>query len=119
MVGSSRGRILRLLAPLLLLVGAHCSGEPLSGSIEECKQDTECDLGDLCHKGACVAPSRLDCVPVGEDRPVIEVSPTALDFGDVSADTVTRSLNIDNRGQCTLSIVAARFEQGASSRFSR
>lgn len=82
---------------------AACGSEETEAG---CALDADCATGQICHAAACILPARLDCVEGDGMAPAIAI-PERVSFGVVSVQPVTRPIEVQNEGSCTLRLYSA------------
>lgn len=81
-----------------------------------CESDAQCAAGEICVFGACESADDFACTPT--QQPLITVSATNLDFGEVAmGNTGTQVLTIGNEGDCLLTLSGVGLESNGDPGF--
>ncbi len=109
---------MRSLLPLLLISGlglglTACDKPRIVASA--CRNDDDCEGGNLCDNYECVPREAKACEVVIEGNPILQPSPHTVDFGEVDAQTaLVQTITIHNIGNCTLTLFEATLADPAA-----
>ena len=81
-----------------------------------CEADADCAAGEICVFGACESADDFACTPT--QQPLLTVTSTALDFGEVAlGNSLTQTITIGNDGDCLLTLAGVGIRSGATPGF--
>ncbi|MEO1230833.1 MAG: choice-of-anchor D domain-containing protein [Myxococcota bacterium] len=108
-------RVLSLLA--ILSVDLACDQDVETILVARCTDDAQCTNGDVCVDGECVPRDALSCTKVDDGQALLQPGPPLVDFGFVGSGTARRELDVQNIGDCTLTVFDAYLANEAGSPF--
>lgn len=102
-----------LLASSLLATATGCEKTRIVSSA--CREDGDCEGGNLCDNYQCVPREAKSCEVVIEGNPILQPSPHTVDFGEVDTQAaLTQTITIHNIGNCTLTLFEATLADPAA-----
>lgn len=102
-----------LLASSLLATATGCERTRIVSSA--CREDSDCEGGNLCDNYQCIPREAKACEVVIEGNPILQPSPHTVDFGEVDAQAaLVQTITIHNIGNCTLTLFEATLADPAA-----
>ncbi len=99
-------RALTLLLVCAASLFTSCGKEKLI--VAACRNDSDCEGGNLCDNYQCVPREAKACEVVIDGNPILQPSPHAVDFGRVDTmDPQLKTVSLHNIGNCTLTLFEA------------
>lgn len=101
-----RHLVLLALVPVFLLSAGCQKVEKIQKAA--CREDTDCESGQLCDNYECIAREEKTCEVVIDGNPILQPAPHVVDFGEVETMTpLVQTVALHNIGNCTLTIFEA------------
>lgn len=102
-----------ILASGLVLGVTGCEQTRIVSSA--CRNDDDCEGGNLCDNYQCIPREARACEVVIEGNPILQPSPHTVDFGEVDSQTaLVQTVTIHNIGNCTLTLFEATLADPAA-----